>query len=77
MLYTGEMWCLGDNPVVGLMLWDHPHDYDWVPAPNFSDEMFYIHNQNNRPIRAYRRIDSRFILEDLFAKLAKYTGVQK
>ena len=69
---TGEMWCLGDNPAVGLMLWDHPFDFDWLPAPNFTKDMQYIHGQNNRPIRVYRRVDSRFILEDMFAKIKKF-----
>jgi len=74
---TGEVWCLGDSPVVGLMLWDHLHDFDWIPAPNCTKDMFYVHGLNNRPIRAYRRIDSRFILEDFFAKLAKFTRGMK
>ncbi len=73
---TGEAWCLGDSPVVGLMLWDHPFDYDWIPAPNFTQDMHYIHNLPNRPIRVYRRIDSRFILEDFYAKLSKFTKAE-
>lgn len=74
---TGEIWCLGDNPVVGLMLWDHPWDYDWIPAPNFTKDMFYVHNLNNRPIRVYKRIDSRLILEDMYAKISKFARDNK
>lgn len=66
---TGETWILGDSPVVGLMMWDFPNDYDWVPAPNVDSSMRYIHGLNNRPIRVYRRVDPRFILEDFYAKL--------
>jgi len=69
---TGEMWVLGDNPAVGLMLWDHPNDFDWIPAPCFTEDMFYIHGLNNRPIRVYRRVDSRFILEDMYLKISKF-----
>ncbi len=70
---TGEQWILGDSPVVGLMMWDFPNDYDWVPAPNVDGDMRYIHGLSNRPIRVYRRIDSRFILEDFFSKLRIFT----
>lgn len=70
---TGETWILGDSPVVGLMLWEHPNDYDIVPAPNVDEKMRYIHIKGNRPIRVYRKIDPRFILEDFYAKLALFT----
>lgn len=70
---TGEAWILGDSPVVGLILWPQPNDYDWVPAPRVDADMRYIHEQKNRPIRVYRKVDHRFILEDFFAKLALFT----
>jgi purine nucleosidase len=73
---TGECWCLGDSPAVGLMLYDHPYRFDWIPAPEISQEMTYIHGKKNRPIRVYNYIDSRFILEDFYAKLALFTDVQ-
>jgi purine nucleosidase len=73
---TGECWCLGDSPVVGLMLFDHPHSYDWVPAPEFTKEMSYIHSEKNRPIRVYKYIDTRFIMEDFYAKLAMFTKMK-
>lgn len=31
--------------------------------------MTYDHSASSRPIRVYRTMDSRFILEDLYAKL--------
>ncbi len=74
---TGETWILGDSPAVGLLLWEHPFDYDWLPAPNFDAEMRYIHERPNRPIRVYRKVDSRFILEDFYAKLVRFTNDQK
>ncbi|MDD4849287.1 MAG: hypothetical protein PHO10_01155 [Gemmiger sp.] len=36
--------------------------HGWQPAPR------------NRPIRVYRSIDSRLILEDLYAKLALFAA---
>ncbi len=69
---TGECWCLGDSPAVGLLLFEHPHDYDLIPAPEFDSDMKYVHTGKNRPIRVYRRVDSRFIMEDFYAKLAMF-----
>ncbi len=66
---TGEQWCLGDSPAVGLLLFDHPHSYEWRPAPEFTREMYYIHNGKNRAIRVYKDIDPRFIMEDFYCKL--------
>jgi purine nucleosidase len=67
---TGEGWCLGDSPTIGLLLNDHGYCCETHPAPLFSEDMYYIHGQNNRPIRVYQEIDARFVLEDFYAKLA-------
>ncbi|WP_419872339.1 nucleoside hydrolase [Candidatus Pristimantibacillus sp. PTI5] len=69
---TGECWCLGDSPAVGLLLCDHEYRYDWVPAPEITPDMRYIHERNNRPIRVYHDVNSRFIMEDFYAKLALF-----
>lgn len=70
---TGEQWCLGDSPAVGLLLYEQPYSYEWCPAPEFGEDMRYIHNGRNRPIRVYNDIDSRFILEDFYCKLKLFT----
>lgn len=70
---TGECWCLGDSPAVGVLLSHQTFDYDWTPAPEFGSNMEYIHHHLNRPIRVFNYVDSRFILEDFFAKLAMFT----
>jgi hypothetical protein len=54
------------------MLYEHPYRFDWIPAPKVSPEMMYIHGQKNRPIRVYNYVDSRFILEDFYAKLEMF-----
>ncbi len=74
---TGESWVLGDNPAVGLLLYEHRFEYDWVPAPTITRECAYLHDGRNRPIRVYRRVDSRLILEDLYAKLALFCRKEK
>jgi inosine-uridine nucleoside N-ribohydrolase len=69
---TGESWVLGDNPSIGLILYEHRFDFDWVPAPAIGNDMQYIHTGRFRPIRVYRSIDSRLLLEDMFCKLALF-----
>lgn len=71
---TGEYWCLGDSPAVGVLLFAHMFDYDWVQAPLITDNMTYAKNSQNRPIRVYNRVDHRFILEDFYAKLTLFTN---
>lgn len=66
---TGETWVLGDSPAVGLILYEHRFEFDWVSAPYITQEQAYVHTGINRPIRVYKSIDSRLILEDLYAKL--------
>lgn len=66
----GESWVLGDSPIIGALIEDHQFNYDWKPAPRVTRDMFFIHQQNNRPIRVYKHIDARMTLEDFFCKLA-------
>ena len=70
---TGECWCLGDSPAIGLMLYEHEFHYDFIPAPEFSLDMLYSYNIPYRSIRVYNYVDSRFVLEDFFAKLKLFS----
>lgn len=74
----GESWGLGDQGTVTVLLEENNRgNYDWIPAPRFSKEMYYIHKQNNRSIRVYHTLDARFTLEDFYAKLAiNYKNVE-
>ena len=63
---------LGDSPAVGVMMYPECGWYEWRPAPEFNTEMNYVHTGRNRPIRFYHAIDQRFVLEDFFAKLARW-----
>lgn len=67
--YPMESWCLGDQPLVSLMLNEHESEYEVLPAPEISRDMFYIHSGKNRPIRVYKHIDGYLTMEDFFAKL--------
>ena len=71
---TGETWVLGDSPAVGLILYEDRFSYDWRPAPYITQEQAYVHTGLYRPIRVYRSIDSRLILEDMYAKLQLFAA---
>lgn len=65
---------LGDSPSVGIILYNDCGEWEWKPAPEFDDKMNYVYTGKNRPIRVYKNIDSRFILEDFYAKLSFFAG---
>lgn len=73
----GETWVLGDSPAVSLLLEEQGFDYEMIEAPNVNAEMRYIAKPGNRKIRVYRSVDSRFILEDFYAKLALFALYEK
>ena len=52
------------------LLDEHEYCYEWQEAPFITEEMHYIFEGLNRPIRVYNDLDQRFIMEDFFAKLA-------
>ncbi len=69
---SGESWVLGDSPAVGLILYEHRFEYDLISAPHVGTDMNYQNIGLNRPLRVYRRVDSRLILEDMYCKLALF-----
>lgn len=68
----GESWSLGDSPVVGLAMNPHCGRYIVRPALAILENTRYDPTREGPKIRVYTSIDSRFILEDLFAKLALF-----
>ena len=64
---------LGDSPAIGVMLCEDSGEWEWRPAPEFDANMHYLHSGKNRPIRVYKNINSRFILEDFYAKLLMFS----
>lgn len=69
----GESWALGDSPVVGLAMDFCIGNFEYRNAPIADENCNYIGFNENK-IRVYKDIDSRFILEDFFAKLKFFYG---
>ena len=67
---AGESWSLGDSPSVALALNPGCGRSEMRKAPVFDEEGHYVDCDTNREIRVYKRVDSRYVLEDFFAKLA-------
>ncbi|APS30518.1 nucleoside hydrolase [Pectobacterium brasiliense] len=72
-----EVWVLGDNPAVSLLLDDHEYHYTLVNAPQLNDDLTYAPQDKARQIRVYNAVDARFTLEDFYAKLALAYGQGK
>ena len=75
--HVGETYILGDSPLVlvtALQSSFHPDASScaWVtmPCPHLLDSGDYSSNPDGRPIRVYTMVDTRLVLEDLYAKLA-------
>lgn len=66
----GESWSLGDSPSVALALNPGCGWAEIRKAPVFDEEGHYADCDTNREIRVYKRVDSRYVLEDFFSKLA-------
>lgn len=70
---SGENWCLGDSPVVGLMMDPMLFLADEWEAPTVEEDYRYHFLGKGRRIRVYHDINERFIMEDFFSKLQKYS----
>ena len=66
-----EVWVLGDNPSISLLLATEQYQYTEQDAPLLDDELNYLPNPDSkRKVRVYHDVDERFTLEDFFSKLA-------
>lgn len=65
----GESWTLGDNPAIGIALDENIGTYKHVEAPVFNPDTTWRYMEDRPMIRVCTRVDSRFILEDLIARL--------
>jgi inosine-uridine nucleoside N-ribohydrolase len=63
---------LGDSPAIGVMMYPECGVSKWVPGPEYNELMNYVHTGRNRPVKLYQNVDQRFILGDMFAKLARF-----
>ena len=65
----GESWSLGDSPAIALALNPDCGKYVNEPAPHINEDTSSSVKPGNPVIRIYKNVDSRYILEDFFAKL--------
>lgn len=63
---------LGDSPSVGVMLYEDCGMWNNIKKPCFNADMTHNYDHDYGNIRVYESIDSRFILEDLYAKLKDF-----
>ena len=63
---------LGDSPAVGLMLYPAGGTFRLRPSPRFAPDGHYVSGAGH-PVRVAETVDARFILEDFFAKLRRFT----
>lgn len=64
---------LGDSPAIGVIMYGDCGKWSWKPAPIIDEQMRYTHTGKYRPIKVYEDIDARFIMEDFYGKLARFS----
>jgi inosine-uridine nucleoside N-ribohydrolase len=76
-LNIGETYILGDNPLVLLSALQSSFEadpsssaYETVRAPRMSADGQYVKNPRGRTIRVYTDLDTRLMMEDLYAKVS-------
>ena len=65
----GESWALGDSPAIAVALNPDCGHYVKHEAPYINEDTSSSFGKGNPIIRIYTDADSRYILEDFFAKL--------
>jgi inosine-uridine nucleoside N-ribohydrolase len=80
-LSMGEAYVLGDSPLVLLTAllggYDaRPTSSRWVdvPRPRLLESGAYEHRNDGPPLRVFTQLDTRLLLEDLYAKLALHAA---
>ena len=76
-LNIGETYILGDNPLVLLSALQSSFEadpsssgYETVRAPRINADGQYVKNPRGRTIRVYTQLDTRLMMEDLYAKVS-------
>ncbi len=76
IIRSGEGWSLGDSPAVGVLITSQGKFMETRKAQRINaDGAYGEFFADNRLIRVYHSIDSRVILEDMFAKIGYHFGV--
>ncbi|MFV0414758.1 MAG: nucleoside hydrolase [Chthoniobacterales bacterium] len=71
---ANEYHSLGDSPAVGVLIAPHSGRWQMRAAPIYDPETCDVSQrlENVRPVREYETFDARFLLEDFFAKIARF-----
>ena len=70
----GESWSLGDSPAIAIALNPECGKYIYTQAPHVGEDTSSSARSGNPVIRIYKSVDSRYILEDFFAKLQLFAA---
>ena len=70
----GESWSLGDSPAIALAINPGCGRFETASAPHVEDDTKSTERPGNPQVRIYKDVDSRYILEDLIAKLELFTN---
>ncbi len=70
----GESWSLGDSPAIAIALNPECGKYVYTQAPHVGEDTSSSSRPGNPVIRVYKSVDSRYILEDFFAKLQLFAA---
>lgn len=73
---AGESWSLGDSPAIAIAINPGCGHYKMIKAPIVADDTSSVDDPNGRLIRQYIDADSRYILEDLIAKLELFVQTE-
>lgn len=65
----GESWSLGDSPAIAIALNQDSGHFIMHEAPFVNEDTSSAFGKGNPVVKMYTDIDSRYILEDFFAKL--------
>ena len=70
----GESWSLGDSPAIAIAINPGCGHFHTARAPFIDEDTSSEVKDDNPDIRIYTDVDSRYILEDLIAKLEIFSG---
>ncbi len=70
----GESWSLGDSPAIAIALNPGCGRFITTTAPHVAEDTSSVNKPDNPVIRVYKDVDSRYILEDFYAKLQLFTS---
>lgn len=71
----GESWSLGDSPAIAIAMNPDCGRFEVVSAPKIEDDTRSTEDNLRPKVRIYKDVDSRYILEDMIAKLEFFAGV--